>query len=104
MVNERESMRLANLSLQCKKKTQHQLGAKSHGGTDIANDHELRLACFIAIMDLHRHAMILEIFSDGCLWVELTALGAFLAQRDPSAQHGGQSLHFALQDLFIRIR
>src|SRR5688572_18517434 len=101
MVNECESVSLAYLSLQSKQKTQHQFRAKSHRRTDIANHHNFRFAYFVAITDFHRHALILKISPNGGLRIENSGLGAFLTQCDPRTQYGGQSLHLALQDLFI---
>src|SRR5688572_21312957 len=104
MVNERESMSLAHLSLQCEQKTQHQLGAKPHGRTDVTNNDDLWFTRPVAKFELHRHAVIFEIRANRRLWIELPALGAFLAQRDSSAQCGCQSFDFTLQDFFLFIR
>src|SRR5215208_677346 len=86
MVDEGERVSLADLALEGKKKCQHQFRAESHGCADITNDHDLWLAGSIAIFDFHRHALILEIASDGRLRIELSTLGTFLSQRNSSFQ------------------
>src|SRR6185503_11797938 len=101
MVDEGERVSLTDLALQGKKESQHQFRAESHGGADIANDHDLWLTGSIAIFDFHRHALILEIASDGRLRIELSALGTFLSQRNSGFQSSGQAFHLTLQSFLL---
>ena len=55
------------------------------------------------MFDFHRHAVIFQIRADSRLRVELPAFHAFLTQRNPRPQCGGETFHLALQYLFICI-
>ena len=82
MIDERKGVRLADLSLKCEQKTQHQLGAETHRSADVADDDELWLANAVAMFDLHRHAVIFKVGVYRCFRVELSVLGAlFVAVR-----------------------
>ena len=97
VINEGKRAGLSHLVLQLVHQAQHELHHGPHGGRDVADQQNLGLELALAILQLQRHASVLQVGAQRALHVQLTDLAAPLAQGRPAAQLRGQALHLFAQ-------